>query len=138
MVSIDVEYAGHLRCTAQHGPSGMVLTTDAPKDNMGQGAAFSPTDLCATSLLTCVVTTMGIAAKKNGFELGTCKAHVEKIMTAVPTRRIASLPVRIEVADTYTQEQQAVLLHAAETCPVKESLSPAISIPISWEFGNVK
>lgn len=134
MVSIDVEYAGNLRCTAQHGPSGMVITTDAPKDNMGQGAAFSPTDLCATSLLTCVVTTMGIAAKKNGFELGNCTARVEKIMTAVPTRRIASLPIRIELANTYTQEQQSVLHHAAETCPVKESLSPAITIPITWEY----
>ena len=134
MVTIDVEYAGDLRCTAQHGPSGMVITTDAPKDNMGQGAAFSPTDLCAASLLTCVVTTMGIAAKKNGFELGSCTARVEKIMTAVPTRRIASLPIHIELADAYSPEQQAVLQHAAETCPVKESLSPTITIPITWEY----
>ena len=134
MVNIDVEYIGHLRCTAQHGPSGMVITTDAPKDNMGQGATFSPTDLCATSLLTCVVTTMGIAAKRNGFELGRCKAKVEKIMTAVPTRRIAFLPIHIELAGSYTKEQREVLNHAAETCPVKESLSPAINITITWEF----
>lgn len=133
MISIKVDYKGELLCQCTHEPSGSTLMTDAPKDNFGNGSTFSPTDLCATSLLSCMVTTMGIAAKKAGFELGWCEAVVTKVMTAVHTRRIGSLPVVIRLRDEYSEDQIRVLHHAAETCPVKESLSPGIDIPIVWE-----
>ncbi len=133
MISIRVDYKGSLSCLCTHEPSGSVISTDAPKDNFGNGTTFSPTDLCATSLLSCMVTTMGIAAKKRGFELGWCEAQVTKVMTAVPTRRIGALPVVIRLHDEYTVEQVGVLHQAAETCPVKESLSPSIDITIAWE-----
>ena len=134
MIRIDVKYEGSLKCSLSHGPSGSEIVTDAPKDNMGEGSSFSPTDLCAASLASCMVTTMGIAAKRHGFELGDCTAVVEKHMTAVPTRRISALPVQITLlgATRYTEEQVSILHNAAATCPVKESLSPSISIPITW------
>ena len=133
MVHIDVEYAGELHCTLKHGPSGTVIETDAPLDNMGRGLCFSPTDLCAASLVSCIVTTMGIIARKHNFELRDCKASVEKIMTSEPTRRIAELPVRIAIDNQYSQKELALLHRAAETCPVKESLSPSIKITLQWE-----
>ncbi len=132
MVSIDCQYLGQLMCRLRHGPSGSELETDAPTDNMGKGSRFSPTDLCATSLLSCMVTTMGIAANKHDFVLLDCDAIVQKVMTSVPTRRIAALPVEIRLHGTYTTKQLRILHAAAESCPVKESLSPAIEISITW------
>jgi uncharacterized OsmC-like protein len=90
MVEISITYTGGLNCQAVHGPSQNQIETDAPTDNLGKGEAFSPTDLCATSLGTCMVTTMAIYAQKNGFEFPAgAKLAVRKIMTSTPPRRIA-------------------------------------------------
>src|SRR3954462_13466405 len=98
MVEIDVSYEGGLRCRATHAPSQSKLLTDAPADNMGKGEAFSPTDLVATALGTCMVTTMGIYAHKNGIEFpGGASVAVEKIMSTDAPRRIARLVVELHL-----------------------------------------
>src|SRR5271169_1803564 len=97
MVNIQIEYQGDLHCKATHGPSGAELSTDAPRDNQGRGESFSPTDLVATALGTCMITVMGIAARKLNIDVSGVTATVEKEMTAAPPRRIERLTVRIHV-----------------------------------------
>ena len=91
MVKITGTYTGELHCTARHEPSGAILATDAPRDNQGLGAAFSPTDLVATAFATCIATTMALMARKHGHELGPIRYEVTKEMTATPPRAIARL-----------------------------------------------
>src|SRR5512146_333687 len=93
MVQVDVSYEGSLRCVARHGPSGATLTTDAPVDNMGRGAAFSPTDLVATALGTCMLTIMGIVAQRHNIDISGATVSVTKEMAALPVRRIGRLTV---------------------------------------------
>src|SRR5579863_5927574 len=97
MVEINISYQGELRCAATHQPSGMQLITDAPKDNHGKGESFSPTDLVAAALGTCMLTIMGIAAQAMQIDLTGTKVTVRKEMAAKPMRRIASLAVTIDV-----------------------------------------
>ena len=87
MVTIEAKYEGTLRCSAVHGPSGESVATDAPKDNEGLGASFSPTDLVATALGACMATIMGIAADKRGWNVDGIEVGVVKHMVASPTRR---------------------------------------------------
>ena len=95
MVEITGKYQGNLHCTARHVPSGSVLNTDAPRDNQGLGEAFSPTDLVATALGTCISTTMAIAARKHGVELRGLHFKVTKEMSADTPRRIARLTTHV-------------------------------------------
>ena len=138
-VEINVVYEGQLHCTAKHGPSGTTLTTDAPKDNMGKGESFSPTDLVATALATCVITTMGIVAQRNNLELAGSRVHVEKHMITEPIRRIGRLPVTITVPKAQATKLSATdrqkLENAAKHCPVHASLHPdmEVSITLRWE-----
>jgi putative redox protein len=129
---IDSRYAGKLRCQASHGPSGSVLETDAPTDNQGQGARFSPTDLVATALSTCILTIMGIVAERHGWPLEGCQARVEKTMSSDPPRRIARLTVWITLPEGLEERQQRVLQRAAEQCPVKLSLEGSVPITLHW------
>jgi putative redox protein len=135
MVSIQLKYEGDLHCTATHGPSGTVLATDAPKDNHGRGESFSPTDLVATALGSCMLTIMGIQARTLGINLDGAIATVEKEMTATLPRRIARLAVRIHVPRPISMVNREKLMRAAHTCPVHKSLHPDIEIPIefTWE-----
>ena len=94
-VDIDIVYTGDLHCEATHRPSGTKLVTDAPVDNGGKGEAFSPTDLCATSLGACLVTTMALVAQRHGIELAGTTVHVVKEMVADPRRRIGALRTTI-------------------------------------------
>src|SRR5208337_4560675 len=112
MVNIQVEYQGDLHCKATHGPSGAELSTDAPKDNMGNGESFSPTDLVATALGTCMLTIMGIAAKRMDVDLSGAMAVVTKEMSPAPIRRIARLSVTLRVPARLTQEQRQKLQDA--------------------------
>lgn len=136
MVSITATYDGELRCTATHGPSGSTLTTDAPLDNQGKGEAFSPTDLCATALITCIATTMAIKARSMGIELGKMEMSVEKHMSLKNPRRIAQLPVEIKIANALDEEQRIRLERVAHACPVHHSLHPDIEMPITITWGN--
>jgi putative redox protein len=130
MVTIEIEYQGDLHCSATHGPSHTVLTTDAPSDNQGRGESFSPTDLVATALATCILTTMAIAARKHGHELAGCTATVTKEMVAAPERRIGRLATTIRMTEHLDEGMRTRLERAAHTCPVHRSLHPEIDAPI--------
>ncbi len=135
-VDIHIQYEGDLHCRAVHGPSGMTLTTDAPVDNGGRGEAFSPTDLVATALGTCMVTIMGIFAKTNNINLDGTQVHVIKDMVADPVRRIGSLTVTVTLPEgcILSDADMQKLKNAANTCPVKQSLHPGMEILLNFIF----
>jgi putative redox protein len=135
MVAIQVEYQGDLHCKAVHGPSSTELTTDAPKDNQGRGESFSPTDLVATALGTCMLTVMGIMARTLSLDIAGTTATVEKEMTASAPLMIKSLAVKIHVPHAITPENQQKLERAAHTCPVHKSLHPDVQTPIEFTWG---
>jgi putative redox protein len=135
MVAIQFEYEGDLHCKAVHGPSGTELNTDAPKDNQGRGESFSPTDLVATALGTCMLTVMGIMARTLNVDIAGTTATVEKEMTTTPPRMIERLTVKIHVPHSLTVENKQKLERAVHTCPVHKSLHPNVQTPIefTWE-----
>ncbi len=132
MTLIDSVYVGELRCRSSHQPSGSDLDTDAPTDNQGKGERFSPTDLVATALSTCMLTIMGIVAERHGWSLEGCTARVEKTMTSELPRRIALLTVWLSLPEGLDDRQRAVLQRAAEACPVKRSLEGAVPMQVHW------
>ncbi len=132
MTLIDSTYLGELRCRSSHGPSGSELDTDAPTDNQGKGERFSPTDLVATALSTCMLTIMGIVAERHGWSLEGCTTRVEKTMTTEPPRRIAQLTVWVTLPEGLDEQQRTVLRRAAEACPVKRSLDGAVPMELHW------
>lgn len=134
MVRIDIEYKGDLRCQAEHEPSRQLLVTDAPKDNMGRGEAFSPTDLLATSLGTCVVTTMAIVARREGLELSGFCSSVEKVMVADPLRRVGELKVKLTMPAGLSDVQRKKLEAAAHACPVHKSLHPDTKVEFTFLY----
>lgn len=137
-VEIDVVYQGQLRSIATHGPSRTTLTTDAPIDNHGKGESFSPTDLVATALGSCVMTLMGIVAERNKLDIVGTKAHVVKEMIQQPVRRIGSLKVTVTVpadkAAKLTPADRTKMETAALHCPVHKSLHPEIDAPIVFVY----
>jgi putative redox protein len=135
MVAIQMEYQGDLHCKAVHGPSGTELFTDAPKDNQGRGESFSPTDLVATALGTCILTTMGIMARTLEIDIAGATATVEKEMTTSAPRMIARLTTRINVPQRLSDENKLKLERAAHTCPVHRSLHPDVEKPIEFTWG---
>jgi putative redox protein len=135
MVEIRLEYQGELHCRAVHGPSGTELNTDAPKDNQGRGESFSPTDLVATALGSCMLTVMGIMARTLNIDIAGSTARVEKVMTATAPRMIASLAVQIHVPHPISAENQQKLERAAHTCPVHRSLHPDVKAPLTFSWG---
>lgn len=132
MVKITTTYEGQLRCKSTHGPSGMTLETDAPVDNNGKGETFSPTDLVATALGNCMVTIMGIVAERRDISLEGLSVEVGKVMSEDMPRRIVSLPIRIEMPMSGDSPLKDLMINAALTCPVHQSLHPDIKIPIDW------
>ena len=132
MVKMTVEYAGELHCTAMHGPSGCLLETDAPVDNQGRGESFSPTDLVATALATCMATVMGIYAQRKGIDLAGMKLEVAKEMTQTPPRKIARLNVEIWMPPSLARDP--ALERAALTCPVHQSLHPDVEKPVTFHW----
>lgn len=136
MVKITGEYQGDLHCVATHGPSGNTLVTDAPKDNQGRGEAFSPTDLVATALATCIATTMAIVARKQGVELKGLRYEVTKEMSADAPRRIARLATTVWMPIAKTEPVAGVLENAALHCPVHQSLGPQVDAPIVFHWAQ--
>ena len=134
MVEISIKYLGDLRCEARHEPSGTVITTDAPVDNEGLGESFSPTDLAATSLGACMLTIMGIAARKQGVDLGDTQVKVLKEMTPKPPRRIAKLTVVFTIPLPASHEKRAMLEEAARNCPVHLSLHPGVEQEMRFDW----
>lgn len=129
-----VTYQNNLRTTAVHLRSGNEILTDAPVDNRGKGEAFSPTDLFATSLGSCILTIMGIKAADKEIDMTGATAEVNKIMGSNP-RRIIRLEVTIQMPDNnYTEKEKKILEAAAHGCPVGKSLHPDLEeiIQINW------
>ncbi|TXI82318.1 MAG: OsmC family peroxiredoxin [Flavobacteriales bacterium] len=122
MDTAHVTYLGELRTEATHVRSGQTLTTDAPIDNQGRGEAFSPTDLLSTSLASCMMTLMGIAAREKGIPLNGLSARVVKHM-APPPRRVERIEVHLQLqGEGLGDRERAILENAARTCPVARSL----------------
>lgn len=133
MVKITATYLGQKHCQAIHEPSQTKLDTDAPKDNQGRGESFSPTDLVATALGTCIMTTIAIVAERDGVEILNSKMSVEKEMTAAP-RKIASLKTVIELSKSIPEDYRSKIQQVAETCPVKKSLHPDVLVPLEIRY----
>lgn len=140
MATIQINYLGDLRTEDLHLQSGTRIHTDAPTDNQGQGEAFSPTDLVANALGTCILTTMAIFARRDGIELAESDASVTKIMSTEPPRRIAKIEIDITLraktsaGEPITDTQKTKLERIAHTCPVALSLHPDVeqAVSIQW------
>ena len=132
MVRIAATYVGDLTCEVVH-PSGVVLRTDAPADNGGEGREFSPTDLVAAALATCVLTVMGLSAKAQGVDIAGAEVTVEKEMSSSP-RRIGALTVQVRMPPGIPEAARAKLERAAMTCPVKPSLHPDVDVSVQFNW----
>jgi len=127
-------YLGDLRTKAVHLQSGTEIITDAPTDNQGRGEAFSPTDLVATALGSCMMTIMGIAARTHGFNVDEAELRITKIMRSDP-RRIAEVVIDIDFPEVeYTEKQKKILRVCADTCPVALSLHPELKQTVTLNF----
>jgi len=135
MTKVKILYQGNLHTECTH-PSGAVIETDAPKDNQGKGEAFSPTDLLAASLGSCVLTLMGIAGRKLGLDLKGTAAEVEKEMVSAPRRRVGKLAVRVRSSLSPDSQARERLERAAIECPVHYSLHPEIKIEFDFIWGH--
>ena len=127
------EYLGNLRVKNTHLKSGNSYLTDAPTDNHGKGEAFSPTDTVATALGNCMLTTMGIKAKKANLNLKGAYAEVTKIMAANP-RRIAEVLIDIYFPENYSDKHKKILENTARQCPVLQSLHPDMKKEINFYY----
>ncbi|MBU3699100.1 MAG: OsmC family protein [Candidatus Kapabacteria bacterium] len=131
MVEITLTYEGDLRTKAVHGPSATELITDAPVDNHGKGESFSPTDLLATALGSCMLTYVGLAANKHGWDVRGTSVKVRKEMVADPIRRVGRLKVDIYIPIELTNSDLAIVEQYVTTCPVKQSISERIDVPLT-------
>lgn len=134
MVTVNLEYTGDLHTVATHEPSQATMDTDAPVDNHGKGETFSPTDLCATALGACMMTTMGIKGQSRGWDLTGAKVRVDKIMSANAPRRIARLDVDLQLPDRFDKAEKHELVEIAHTCPVYLSLNPSIEMNVNLRW----
>lgn len=130
-----ITYKGALRTDCLHVQSGSAIETDAPTDNQGKGERFSPTDLIATALASCMLTTMAIRARELEDKIIDMKIEVEKIMSSNP-RRISHIKLKFisPVHFSPSLEQQKILEQIALTCPVKESIHPDITLDIDFNW----
>jgi uncharacterized OsmC-like protein len=133
MVKSTAAYQGNKRCELVHAPSGTRIETDAPRDNQGRGERFSPSDLVAAALTSCILTTMALLAEREGWSLAGATAEVEKHMVLDP-RRIGRLPVQVTLPEALTPDQRIRLERAALHCPVHRSLHPEIDAPIAFRY----
>jgi uncharacterized OsmC-like protein len=138
MPTVRIAYPGDLRTEATHLQSGTTILTDAPTDNQGRGEAFSPTDLTATSLGTCIITTMGIRCRPQGLDFAGTEVEVTKIMSAQPPRRIARVEVTLRMRTNVelTAEQRQFCEEIAHTCPVALSLHPDTEQAVRFEWNQ--
>ncbi|MCC7386151.1 MAG: OsmC family protein [Deltaproteobacteria bacterium] len=133
-VEMIVEYTGELRCRAEHGPSGSVLETDAPRDNEGRGELFSPTDLVGAALMTCAMTTMAIKGRKEGIDFTRAAGRVVKEMTSQGPRKIARLTLEIVMPAGLPPAHRTRLEEIARSCPVALSLAETVEVPMTFSY----
>jgi len=135
MVEMTLVYQGGLHTQALHGPSRAAIETDAPVDNQGKGEAFSPTDLLATSLASCMLTTMAIVGEREGWRLDGARARVEKHMELVPRRRVGRLVVELTLPGGLPEAARARLEEIARGCPVAASIHPDMQVDLTMCWG---
>jgi len=133
MTDIKIKYDGSLRTTATHLKSGSIITTDAPIDNRGKGEQFSPTDLFATALGSCMLTIMGITAETHGFKIDGSEIKINKIMGTSP-RRVSHIKVVIDIHGDFEDKQKDLLIKAAHHCPVSKSIHEDIKEEVIFNF----
>jgi len=135
MITSTILYNGNLRTTATHLASGEIIITDAPIDNQGKGEAFSPTDLVATALASCMITIIGIAAKSHNFSIDGTTAEVTKVMESNP-RRISEIIITLNFPKekNYSQKEKKIIEVSAYTCPVFHSLHQDLQKKISFNY----
>ncbi|GAB3340149.1 OsmC family protein [Larkinella ripae] len=142
MPTVHTTYLGDLRTEPTHLQSGTRIITDAPTDNSGKGEAFSPTDLVATALGSCIITTMGIVARRDGIELPGSDLTITKVMSNEGPRRIVRIEIDIvmDPSDEFTEEFRAKMERTAHTCPVAISLHPDLEqvIRFDWKEADLK
>jgi uncharacterized OsmC-like protein len=135
MVEMTLVYEGGLHTTARHGPSRTQIETDAPVDNQGKGEAFSPTDLLAASLASCMLTTMAIVGEREGWRIDGARARVEKHMDLEPRRRVGRIVVELAMPAGLPDAARARLEETAQRCPVATSLHPDTKIDLRMRWG---
>ena len=134
MVSMTGIYRGELRTEVTHLRSGNTVITDAPPDNNGKGEAFSPTDLACAALSSCMMTLMGILARREGIDLAGLRSEIVKLMDNNP-RKIAEIQITFTHVNLVASDvQKEKLKHAALTCPVALSLSEKIKQTVTFNF----
>ena len=134
MSKVKCSYLGDLKCEAIHLQSGSLIKTDAPLDHCGKGENFSPTDLLATSLGSCLITIMAIKARSNGWELENIYLDIEKIMTKNKERKIKQLIIDIYIPRSLPKEKFDFIQQASKDCPVTRNLSDSLDLQINWYF----
>lgn len=134
MVEIKLTYEGDLHCNATHMPSGNKLVTDAPLDNNGRGQAFSPTDLVATALGSCMATVIGIVARRKEIAVEGMEVSVRKFMSDDLPRRISRLELDLQIPLPASHPDRKLLESAANGCPVHHSIHPDIDVVMNWTW----
>ena len=135
MVEMTLVYEGGLHTQALHEPSRAAIETDAPVDNQGKGEAFSPTDLLATSLASCMLTTMAIVGDRAGWCIDGARARVEKHMEFEPRRRVGRLVVDLTLPGGLSETARTRLEETARGCPVAASIHPDLQVDLTMRWG---
>ena len=132
-----VIYEGDLRTVARHNASGTTIKTDAPVDNQGKGQSFSPSDLVATALGSCMLTIMGQKARDLNIDLKGTRIEIQKTMKADP-RRISGISLTFHLPEqlTLTDKHRIILQRAADTCPVFYSIHPDIEVQVNYNWAT--
>jgi uncharacterized OsmC-like protein len=134
METAKTKYLGDLRTEITHIRSGSVITTDAPVDNKGKGENFSPTDLVASSLGSCIFTIMGIAAREHGFSIDGSSCKITKIMTENP-RKIGEIKIEFDLTgNIYSDKQKKILEYCVKSCPVALTLNESVFQNVTLVF----
>lgn len=135
METSRIKYLGDLRTEATHVRSGEKIVTDAPTDNQGRGEFFSPTDLLATALGSCMLTIMGIAARTHGFDIDGADVKVTKVMGVNP-RRVVEVVVELTFPKAYTPKERRIIELCAKECPVANSLHPDLKQTVVFHYAE--
>lgn len=133
MITSKITYIGGLRCSAEHIQSGTLIESDAPTDNHGKGEKFSPTDLCATSLAECALTTIAILGKEKDINIEGAYCELQKIMAANP-RRISEIICNFVFPGHFSDEEKEFVENTAHHCPVAKSLHPDLKQTMTFSF----
>jgi uncharacterized OsmC-like protein len=136
MVEIQLRYEGDLHCSATHLPSGATFATDAPVDNNGRGESFSPTDLLATALGSCMATVIGIVARRKEIPVEGMAVTVRKFMSADTPRRVSRLELDLTIPLPGNHPDRGLLESAARGCPVHHSIHPDIEVAMNWVWND--